>query len=181
PGCGAASPQPLAYVADHGVEGAPVRPRMGVHRERRHGDHEVRAFRDRRRGVGLGPQPARAHDLSERLLEPGFAREWRPRLVHKPHDALVDVAAHDLVTGARDLRGDRQADLAKGDDDRPHGAATAPGRNTTVSREAALVSTASAYATVSMPSSSVTISASPSPRRSAQKVSSSTSNGSRRE
>ena len=40
--------------------------------------------------------------------------------VHELDDPRIDVAADDLVTGERDLGGDREADLAEGDDDGAH-------------------------------------------------------------
>ena len=60
----------------------------------------------------------------------------------------VDVAADDVVAGARDVRRQRQAHLAQRDDDDPH--------TRTVCRLRALSSTFSAQRTVCRPSSSVT-------------------------
>ena len=56
----------------------------------------------------------------QRLLQPRLAGKRRAAGVDELDGARVDVAADDLVPGARDVRRQRQAHLAERDDDRPH-------------------------------------------------------------
>ena len=165
-----------ADVGQHRVERAEVRTGVGVDDQRRHRHDELRAAGDRLRGVGRRPQAPVADDLGQRLGEPGLAGEGRLRRVDEVDRGRVDVAADDLVAGAGDLGGERQADLAQRDDDRPQMATS----TATVAPSRALASAASATSTVSSPSASVTTGASASPASRSQNASSSTSRGSRR-
>ena len=159
PSCPAAARAPIASVDR--VERAPVRPRVGVDVERRDGDDEVGALGDR----GASCRSSRA---GARRRRPRAARRRGPprrgtaarRALTSVDDALVDVAADDLVAGARDLRGQRQPDLAERDDDGLH----ARRRACTVSpRARARRAPPRRSATVSSPASSGTTGASSSP------------------
>ena len=167
--------QPIADGADRRVERTPARARAAVDRQGRDGDDEVGSG-----GHGVGrararAQAPRADRLLQRLGEPGLAGERRLTGVDGVDHGGVDVAADDLVAGAGDLRGQRKADLAQGDDHRSHDGTR------TVSPVAALRRTLSAQMTVARPSSRLTTGGPGSPRSSAENASSSTSSGSRRE
>ena len=103
-------------------------------------------------GVGGRAQAPVADDLGQRVGEPVLAGERRLRGVDEVDRGRVDVAADHLVAGAGDLGGERQADLAQRDDDRPQMATS----TATVAPPRALASAASATSTVSRPSASVT-------------------------
>jgi hypothetical protein len=173
---GGAGPQPGADVAEDGVEGPPIGLRVGIDEQRGHGDHELGAGGHRLARVGGRGQPSVGDDLCEHLGKALLAGEWRLGPVDEVHDRPVDVAADNGVARACDLCGDGQSDLAQRDDDGPHWAAS----SATVWPVRALASAASATITVSRPSVSVTTGAFASPASMSQKVSSSTSSGSRR-
>ena len=74
------------------------------------------APRDGGRGVGRGAQPPSATARSAPRCPASFGNGAAPG-VDGVDDALVDVAADDLVAGERDLHRQRQPDLAQRDDD----------------------------------------------------------------
>ncbi len=163
---------PAADRLADGVDAAPVRARVLVDEQRRHGDDELGALGDGGGRVGRRAQAPAGDDLGERLLEAALAGKRRHAGVDGVDRARVDVAADDLVAGARDVGRQRQAHLAQRDDDRPH--------RRTVRRVRALSSTFSAQRTVCSPSSSDTVGESSSPSTKSQNASSSASSGSRR-
>ena len=138
--------QPLADRADRGIERAPVGVRAVVDAQRRNGGHEVGAGADGVRRARGRPQAPGVDSFLQRLVEPGLAGERGRAGVDLVDDLRVDVAADDVVPRSGDLRGERQADLAERDDDRPHAATS------TVSPVWALRSTLSAHTTVARPS-----------------------------
>src|SRR4051794_13328035 len=110
--------------------------------ERRDGDHEVGPRGDGVAGAGAGLEAPVGDGLPQPPPEPRLAGERRLACVDAVDDGGVDVAADDLVAGPGDLRGQRQPDLAEGDDDSPHAATS------TLSPVCALRSTLSAQTTV---------------------------------
>ena len=145
---------------------------MLVDVQRRHRDDEVGSLGDGGRRVGRRAQAAGCDELGDRLVEAGLAGKRREPGVDGADGGSVDVAAHDLVAGARDVRRQRQPHLAERDDDDLH--------SRTVCDVRALSSTCSAQRTVCKPSASVTAGDASSPSTKSQNASSSTSSGSRR-
>ncbi len=107
-------------LAGGGVHPAEVRDALDVDEER-HDDDDGLALGDGRGGVGGGPQAARRRDVGEQLGELRLARERLLAGVDEVDGRRVHVGADDLVALGGELHGQREADLAQGDDGDLHG------------------------------------------------------------
>ena len=106
--------------------------------------------------VGAHPQAPGGTMSASASASPASPGNGSLRRTDQLDDPRIDVAADHLVTSQRDLGGDRQADLAEGDDDRAHQDSLGRLTVATVSPVRALWRTASAARTTSTPLSSVT-------------------------